>query len=82
MEPCSNIIISVLENFSPVISGMEIFLGITAFAIALVGMAIGVILNNKPISGSCGGLNPNGACSICGGDPQKCENTEADSISL
>jgi len=27
-------------------------------------------------------LNPNGACSICGGDPQKCENTEADSVSL
>jgi hypothetical protein len=45
-------------------------------------MAIGVIFNNKPISGSCGGLNPNGACSICGGDPQKCENTEADSVSL
>jgi hypothetical protein len=45
-------------------------------------MAIGIILNKKPLSGSCGGLNPNGACSICGGDPQKCDNTEADSISL
>ena len=71
-----------MENYSPVISGMEIFLGITVLAIAIAGMSIGIIFNNKPISGSCGGLNPNGACSICGGDLQKCENTEADSVSL
>lgn len=57
-------------------------MGITVLAIAIAGMSIGVIFNNKPISGSCGGLNPNGACSICGGDPQKCENTEADSVSV
>jgi len=61
---------------------MEILLGIAVLAIAIAGMSIGTIFNNKPISGSCGGLNPNGACSICGGDPQKCENTEADSVSL
>ncbi len=71
-----------MENYSPVISGMEIFLGITVLAIAIAGMSIGVIFNNKPLSGSCGGLNPNGACSICGGDPQKCENTETDSVSV
>ena len=71
-----------MENYSPVISGMEIFLGITVLAIAIAGMSIGIIFNNKPISGYCGGLTPNGACSICGGDPQKCENTEADSVSL
>ena len=71
-----------MENYSPVISGMEIFLGITVLAIAIAGMSIGVIFNNKPLSGSCGGLNPNGVCSICGGDSQKCENTEADSVSV
>jgi len=61
---------------------MEIFLGITVLAIAIAGMSIGAIFNNKPISGSCGGLNANGICSICGGDPQKCENPESDSVSL
>ena len=71
-----------MENFSPVISGMEIFLGITVLAIAIAGMSIGAIFNNKPLSGSCGGLNSDGVCSICGGDPQKCENTEADSLSV
>ena len=71
-----------MENYSPVISGMEIFLGITVLAIAIAGMSIGVIFNNKPISGSCGGLNSNDTCSICGGNPQKCENTETDSVSV
>jgi hypothetical protein len=45
-------------------------------------MSIGAIFNNKPLSGSCGGLSPNGICSICGGNPEKCENTEADSVSV
>ena len=71
-----------MENFSPVISDMEIFLGITVLAIAIAGMSIGAIFNNKPLSGSCGGLSPNGICSICGGNPEKCENTEADSVSV
>jgi hypothetical protein len=71
-----------LKDFFPLILGMEIVLGITVLAIAIAGMAIGVIFNNKPLSGSCGGLNPDGVCSICGGDPQKCENTEADSVSV
>ena len=61
---------------------MEIFLGITVLAIAIAGMSIGAIFNNQPISGSCGGLNSDGICSICGGDPQKCENPESDSVSL
>ncbi len=39
-------------------------------------MAIGVMRGRAPISGSCGGLNNlgvDGACEICGGNPQKCE---------
>lgn len=54
---------------------MEFVLGITVLLIAIAGMAIGVIFNRRPLSGSCGGLNPNGACSLCGGNVQKCENS-------
>lgn len=42
-------------------------------------MAVGVIFSNKPIKGSCGGLNALGMkedCEICGGDANKCESTQ------
>jgi len=38
-------------------------------AISFVAIAIGVIVNNKPISGSCGGLanvEDGAPCKICG----------------
>jgi hypothetical protein len=39
------------------------------FAIVMLCMAIGVIVNNREIKGSCGGLNAidglDGACDIC-----------------
>lgn len=42
----------------------------------MVAMAIGVIVQGKPIKGSCGGIGALGmgrACDICGGNTQKCE---------
>ena len=41
------------------------------FVFVMVAMAIGVIVNNRAIKGSCGGLNAidglKGACDICEG---------------
>ena len=61
---------------------MEIIIGIIILTIAIAGMSIGVIFNRKPLSGSCGGLSSNGVCTICGNNPQKCDNTNTDSIIL
>ena len=52
------------------------FLAMLVFVTVVVGMALGVILSNKPIKGSCGGMSAIGmdtACDICGGDPKVCE---------
>lgn len=51
---------------------MDIIIGIIILLIAILLMSIGVIFNDKPLSGSCGG-NPDGSCSVCGGDDNKCE---------
>ena len=61
---------------------MEIMLGIIILSLAIMAMSIGVIFNRKPLSGSCGGLNPNGECSICGGDTSKCDNSDIKSASI
>ncbi|MGY8782602.1 MAG: (Na+)-NQR maturation NqrM [Fidelibacterota bacterium] len=55
---------------------MEFFLGILILSIAIAGMAVGVIFNKKPLSGSCGGLNNNGICALCGSDPEACETKQ------
>ena len=59
---------------------IEFILSFVVLMLVVAGMAIGVINGRAPIAGSCGGLNNigiNGACEICGGDPQKCENETA-----
>nr|WP_282450117.1 (Na+)-NQR maturation NqrM [Microbulbifer sp. CAU 1566] len=42
-------------------------------------MALGAIVQNKPLKGSCGGLNNIGMkrdCDICGGDDEECEKEQ------
>jgi len=44
------------------------FIAFGIFALALVGLSLGVILNKRPIKGSCGGLGQiPGVDSDCGG---------------
>lgn len=41
---------------------------VVVIAVALLGMAIGVLMGRRPIAGSCGGLNRSGlgiACLLC-----------------
>ncbi len=47
--------------------------------LVVTAMAVGVMRGRQPISGTCGGLNNiglDGACDICGGDPNKCETPD------
>ncbi len=59
----------------------ELLLTVVILALIIAGMAIGAILQNKPITGSCGGVGAalgeeNYNCDICGGDPNKCDEQE------
>jgi len=56
---------------------MTIYLSIIIFGLSILGLSIGVIFDNKPIQGSCGGIGADEDCTVCGGDPQKCETLEA-----
>lgn len=44
---------------------------LVVFMLVFAGMAIGVMLGRKPISGSCGGVG--NSCELCGGNPQECD---------
>lgn len=58
-----------------------IFLAFILLGTVMAAMAIGVILQGKPIKGSCGGIAALGMgqdCDICGGDKNKCDSTKKD----
>ncbi|RLU01470.1 (Na+)-NQR maturation NqrM [Ketobacter sp.] len=55
------------------------FIALVFFGLVIAAMAVGVIFSNKPIQGSCGGLNNiglDGDCEICGGNRDKCEESQ------
>lgn len=63
---------------------IEFFLSFVILLMVVAGMAIGVIKGRAPIAGTCGGLNNigiDGACEICGGNPEKCESETAEPAS-
>ncbi|SHE51535.1 hypothetical protein SAMN04487965_0058 [Microbulbifer donghaiensis] len=50
-----------------------------AMLLIVAGMALGAIFQNKPLKGSCGGLNNLGlkdGCEICGGDDDVCKKEQ------
>lgn len=49
----------------------ELFLSLVIITLAITGMAIGVILSNKQLKGSCGGLG-----AIMGDDCLYCEKAD------
>ena len=62
---------------------VEIFLSVLIFGLLMAGMAIGVIVAGKPISGSCGGVGAalgeeDYQCELCGGDPTRCDELSDD----
>lgn len=62
---------------------IEVILSIVIFGLLIAGMAVGVLLGRKPISGSCGGVGAalgekDYSCDICGGDIKKCEDSNSE----
>jgi len=59
---------------------MAMFFVVLAALLLIVGaMSIGVWVANKPIKGSCGGLQSLGlkdGCEICGGKDEECEKEQ------
>ena len=55
----------------------SIYISIFVLGVAILGLSVGVIFNDKPIQGSCGGIGADEACTICGGDTAKCETTDS-----
>ena len=58
------------------------FIVFTLLGTVIALMAVGVIFQNKPIKGSCGGMASLGMetdCDICGGKPEMCEKTNKES---
>ncbi len=61
--------------------GTTLLLSFLILGVLIIAMSIGVIMGRKPIKGSCGGVGAalkekNYKCSMCDGDPEKCENKD------
>jgi hypothetical protein len=57
------------------------FLSAVIIALAMAGMAVGVLLSNRCLRGSCGGpdvLGPNGESLTCATCPNRDRPTESD----
>ena len=58
-----------------------LILSFVLISLVVAGMSVGVLLSRKPIQGSCGGLNnfaDGGACELCGGDSNKCDELKTE----
>jgi len=56
-----------------------ILLTVVLVAVLVAAMAVGVMFGRPPIKGSCGGMSALAGdkdCPICGGDREKCEESE------
>ena len=54
------------------------FLTLSFLLLIVAAMAVGVLLSNKPIKGSCGGIQALGLgekCDICGSNTNECEES-------
>lgn len=59
-----------------------IIAAVLLFGLLFAGMSIGVILSNKPVKGSCGGIGASGVdsgCEICGGERNRCSEEAGES---
>jgi hypothetical protein len=60
---------------------MTFLITVSAMAVLVAAMAVGVMFGRKPLQGSCGGLNAvglNGECKICGRTTGPCEGAESE----
>ena len=54
------------------------FLTLSFLLLVVAAMAVGVLFSNKPIKGSCGGIQALGLgekCDICGSNTDECEGS-------
>lgn len=54
-----------------------VLLAFAVLVLVVAAMAVGVLVQGKPIKGSCGGIAALGmgqACDLCGGDKKKCDS--------
>ena len=65
-----------------------ILIGAGVLAVAVGGMAVGVMFSGKRIGGSCGGLansnipghDASSPCMACGADPETCDRPGAEAV--